>query len=153
MKLSNPLKQRPGEDKYSNERIWRFLVVIAVLGVIGVVANGGATFFAKVDSNNKTNAIVQARTESRITQCHRDNVTRHDAIEAAKNKARDLIKAAHANPDAPDSVAYVQSQGEATAAAYPRRDCSNAGIAAFYKNPPPEPDDGPCVGDGKGLCK
>lgn len=104
--------------------------------------------------------IIATRTESRRTQCLRENTIRHDAGEAAAQKARDFIKAQQAYSGAGPSTgklkdaedAYIESQKRVTLDAYPRRDCSDAGIEAFYSHPPTDPDPTPCVPDGQGLC-
>lgn len=118
MKMRNPLGQWPGEEKYSNERIWRGLVAIAVLGIVLFLANAGATVVAKIDSNNKTDAIVQTRDEGRGTTCHSDR-----RFELAHNR----LAAAIIHNVGPRRVPDFE------ATKVPVRVCTDPAILRFYE--------------------
>lgn len=137
---------------------------LIIASVVIVVVLGG-TWGLQSNSTDRNlqravDDIVEARTEARNTTCLRDNAIRRDAGEAAARKAQDFIDAQRAYTGAPASTgklkaaeeAYVESQRAVTLDAYPHRDCSKAGIDAFYANPP-APDPEPCIPDGKGLCQ
>lgn len=106
-------------------------------------------------------AIVATRTEARHTSCLRDNAIRYEAGEAAAKKAQDFIDANrkfYKTPPATGALLqaerdYVASQRQVTLDSYPRRDCTAAGIRAFYENPPHAPPEPTCVPDRKGLCR
>lgn len=131
-------------------------VLILVVSLAGAIAIW-ALAVQSGDIKQSNRSIVSSRTESRHTQCLRENNTRHDAAEAARNKALDLIRVSEATSGTkvPKSTVdlFVNGQVAAALASYPRRDCSAKGIEAFYTNPPTPIDDGPCVPDGKGLCR
>ena len=132
----------------------RRLIWTAVLTVIVV----GFVFY--LSTQKQLDDIVAARTEARYTTCLRDNTIRHDAGEAAAKKAQDFIDANrrfYKTPPATGAlkqaeIDYVNSQRQVTLDSYPLRDCTKAGIKAFYENPPPAPPTVPCTPDGRGLC-
>lgn len=120
-----------------------------VIGILlGVVIIGIAGYVAL---NDKTDAIIDARNEARFTTCARNNQIREEAIHASQLKATDLVMKAGQDPAAELPASFIKSQGEATAAAYPKQDCRH--LTEFYENPPPDPYADNCVPDSKGLCK
>lgn len=150
IEAANNTANEANKSAKRSKRASRTALVGAALALVGVVLGG----FAIV-------AIINARTEARHTTCLRNNAIRYDAGEAAAKKAQDFIVAQKAYTHAKPSTgalleaekAYVVSQRQVTLDAYPRYDCTKAGIDASYKNPPPPPPEPPCVPDGKGLCK
>lgn len=87
MRLRNPLGVWPGEDKYSNERIWRGLVTIAVLAVVLFLTNAAGTVLAKVDSNAKDDRIADQQDQIKGTLvgvCAVPNVNRIFVVDALK---------------------------------------------------------------------
>lgn len=138
---------------------------VGLLSLVVVVVIGGLFFWSSTAADRRINKaiddIVEARIEARHTTCARANLIREEAGNAAAEKARDFIRAQRAYSGAPESTgrlkeaedAYIESQRQVTLQAYPKQDCSKAGVDAFYRNPPVDPYAETCVPDGEGLCQ
>lgn len=111
-----------------------------------------------LQSTETDRQFAQDRATGRIGACAQANELTQRARQSAEDQAKVLIAASNAGRSAPSAEqqaridAYLANQIAAAKLTFPLRDCTPAGIDAFYENAPPAE---PCAngGDRRGFCK
>lgn len=159
----NTAQLTAGHWEHSDERRWnRVFMALMMLG--------GALFYLSSTANDRELrdqnrqlrsaivAIVAARVEGRMTTCGSDRhfeIAHNGLAQTLEDYNTHLLTdAANAGPPAQHdaTLAYMRQRNtEIDRSKVQTRDCTTAGINAFYKNTPPVPA---CLygGNGKGLC-
>lgn len=138
-------------------------VILAFVGsaLIALTITGGLFIHSSHSTDNHLASNVadinRTRAEARAGVCAQDQGQAELAIVNSRDQAQGLANAMTATvtktPELKAAIkAFVDSQEALARTTYKQRDCTPAGIAAFYNNAPPAM---PCANgtDGKGYCK
>lgn len=131
------------------------LVWVSVTGVVAIVLLLFLTVAAVTKFGNQADELESVQTRQatdRAAAQHASCLQQNDATiklrEAFAQSVRAVIPADRAED--PRTQAFLDVYLGAVNDNLPRRDCSPAGIVAYFAHPPSEP---PCNPDGRGFCK
>lgn len=113
----------------------RTAILLSVLSIALIFLAGAGV----IVNYQALHAVNQARTEARIVTCIQDNIT----ISQLRTKLPEalLTLVPPGTTLTPDQQARVDAYTESVEMGFPFRDCSPAGIAAYYADLPSDPAD------------
>lgn len=137
---------------------WVIGVCVAAVILIGVVSTVAFLQGQRVNDRQERANDRQDRTDRRFQQfidqrevdrqqarystCVNDNVAAKRGRQSAIDQATELIdQSRRSGRDVTDEIArrYIDGQAKKAEATFPFRNCSPAGIDAYYANPPADP--------------
>lgn len=116
--------------------------LISYISIAAFLAVGIAVLAVRQESNDRTSAILSARTDARVAACAQDNtrIDQHNALADSLQHILDTINVPNPNRT-PEQQAQVDAFFVDARAAVDRsrvasRDCSPAGVDAYYSPKP-----------------
>lgn len=111
-------------------------VGIALLAALGAVVIGARAQATSDDLSSFVSLVEADRAAARVSSCIQANATTESQRAAMVGALRALAPLGTLSPAAQESLDKYEHEVEAR---LPYRDCSPAGLAAFFKDPPVDP--------------
>lgn len=149
-------ERRSGKDRRRRGQGESHLVWVSVTGVVAIVLIlivGVAVMAKFANVVGEVNELADAREQDRQATLRSACLQQNDSVQRLRETFTESVGVVRPPPPPnPEIEAFIDRYTLKVNATLRYRDCTPAGIEAYFANPPPIKDTD-CVPDGKGFCK